>query len=59
MVFTVYRELVFCMRIVGYSTATQNKACLRSIQSKKWCLSVRGGEKNTSNDSRAGGLLAF
>lgn len=44
-VFTVYRELIFCMRIVGYSTAAQNKACLKSIQSKKWCLSVMGGEK--------------
>lgn len=58
-VFAVYAEQVFCVRFVSYFT-TQNKACLRSIQSKKWCLSVRGEKKKaTSNDSRAGGLLAF
>lgn len=45
--FADYRELerVFCVRTVSYFTATQNKACLRSVQSKKWSFSARGRKK--------------
>lgn len=58
-VYSPQRAGILCVT-VSYSTATQNEVCLGSLQSKKWCLSVRGGEKKpTSNDSRAGGLLAF
>lgn len=59
-VFAVCRELVFWVWTVSDFTATQNKVCLGSLQSTNMVPFCEGRKKkNTSNNSRARGLLAF